>query len=84
MPSTQAALLQVTWLAGFYLIPELGLPMTMMSTSVVNIFAFLFFYAVSGLLKVEHTDCDKNFASTETEPNNANPLKAFSSRRFMA
>ncbi len=33
-------------LAGFYLLPEYGLPLTVMTTAVINLAAFLFFYAL--------------------------------------
>ncbi len=40
-----------TLLAGFYLIPEYGLPLTVMGTAVLNLAACLFFYLLSGLAK---------------------------------
>ena len=40
-----------TLLAGFYLIPTHGLPLTIMGTSFLNLGACLFFYLLSGVLK---------------------------------
>lgn len=50
-----------TLLAGFYLIPEYGLPLTLMQTAMLNIMAFIFFFFIS-------------FKTLEVDPSKIEPI----------
>jgi spermidine synthase len=54
-----------TLTAGFFLIPSLGLPLTVMKTSLLNFSAALFFFLVSGRLRSRETEMSDPSASGE-------------------
>lgn len=58
-----------TLVAGFYLIPEFGMPVTIMSTAFINIGASLCFYFLSGVLRtVQATDVPLSAREIRIQP----------------
>jgi len=61
-------------LAGFYLVPQFGLPRTMMTTSILNFLSFFFFLFLSYKLKLSMDSKEPDTATTEKALQSFSPI----------